>query len=579
MAESPARIGVYVCHCGINIARGVDVSVVADFGSRLPGVVVSRDYTYMCSDPGQGLIKEDASRFGLTALVVASCSPLMHEATFRNAALEAGINPYRVEIANVREQCSWVHEPGSTATDKAKALVASAVAKCNRLEELSDRESSVVPKALVVGAGVAGAQAALDIADAGFPVVLVEQSGSIGGWARQLSHVFPTMETAADLLAPMFQRVQTHPLVELMTEAEVTNVDGYYGNFDAEIQAASGKSVRERVGAIVVATGYDPFDPARQPELGYGAYPEVMTSLEFERLVASESSEEQLLVNGRQPKNVVFVQCVGSRNKQLGNSHCSRVCCMATAKQACVVLDKWPEANVSVLYMDMRSYGKGFEEFYDTVRDRGVFYRRGNPSEIVHARDGHGVVVRVEDTMLGRPVEVPADLVVLAIGMEPRHTTSDVASLLRLSRSADGFLAEAHPKLRPVDTAVAGVYLAGCCQSPKDIPDSISQARAAASAALSPLMTGKVSVGAVTAYVAEDICAGCGVCIEHCVYGALSLHPAFGFMTVNAVLCQGCGACAAACPNGAMNLHHFTFDQVLAQVDALLEWPAPAVES
>jgi len=569
MTSDKTRIGVYVCHCGINIAHTVDVKAVAGFASELPGVAVARDYTYMCSDPGQGLIKKDIEELGLTGVVVASCSPLMHEPTFRNAAAEAGVNPYRVEIANVREQCSWVHLPGQAATRKAMQLVSSAVAKCGRLEELFERESSVTPAALVVGAGVAGMQAALDIADAGFQVYLVEQAEQIGGRAAQLYRTFPTLERMQELLAPHIERVTTHPLIQVMTQSQVVEVGGYYGNFQVVVNS----EIRDwrleiDVGAIVVATGYDLFDPARKPELGYAAYPEVLTSLEFEQLLAQGDG---LIVNGKTPKNVVFIQCVGSRDKQVGNPHCSRICCMVTTKQANVVLDRLPDAQVSVFYMDIRAFGKGFEEFYDAVRERGVLYRRGNPSEIVRNPHGDGVIVRAEDTLLRRSIQAPADLVVLAVGMEPRRSTAAVATLLRLANSADGFLAEAHPKLRPVDTAVAGVFLAGCCQGPKDIPDSISQGRAAAAAALVPLLRGQVSVGAATATIDPDVCAGCGVCALHCTYGALTLHPFKGVMMVNAVLCQGCGACAAACPSGAANLHHFTFDQVLAQVDALLE--------
>jgi heterodisulfide reductase subunit A len=325
------------------------------------------------------------------------------------------------------------------------------------------------------------------------------------------------------------------------------------------------------VGAIIVATGYDLFDPLRIPELGYGVYPEVVTSMEFEQLLSANESSggASLMIAGRVPRDVVLIQCVGSRDKRLGNAYCSRICCMYTTKQASVVQENLPDANVTVFYMDIRAFGKGFEEFYDQVREEGVFFRRGSPSEIVRNPDGRGLVVRAEDTLLGRPVEVPADLVVLAVGIEPRDSTRDVAALLRLSNTADGFLAEAHPKLRPVDTAVAGVYLAGCCQGPKDIPDSIAQARAAASAALVPLMRGRVSVEAATAFIDAEVCAACGVCLGHCTYGALEMHPVLGVMTVNAVLCQGCGSCAAACPNGAANLHHFTVDQVLAQVDVL----------
>jgi len=570
-SNNRARIGVYVCHCGINIAHTVDVKAVTEYARGLPNVIVARDYTYMCSDPGQGLIQEDIETLALTAVVVASCSPLMHETTFRNAAEEAGVNPYRVEIANIREQCSWVHEPGAPVTQKAMHLVASAVAKCNLLEELFERESDVTPAALVIGAGISGMQAACDIADAGFQVYLVERKGKIGGRAVHLSRTFPTMESVDDLLSPYIARVQNHPLIQLMTQSQVAEVTGYYGNFEVNVRDGGDETTPLKVGVIIVATGYDLFDPRRKPELGYDIYPEVITSMEFEQLVSpSGPTAGELAVNGKIPENVVFVQCVGSRDKQVGNPYCSRICCMYTAKQANWVLEKVPNANVSVFYMDVRAYGKGFEEFYDQVREKGIFYRRGNPSEIVRNPKRDGLIVRTEDTLLHQSIEVPADLVVLATGMEPNQSTNTVATLLRLSNSADGFLAEAHPKLRPVDTAVAGVYVAGCCQGPKDIPDSITQARAAASAALIPLMRGRVNVGAATACVDADICAGCQVCMTHCTYGALNMHPVLGVMAVNAVLCQGCGACAAACPSGAIDLHHFTFEQTLAQVDALV---------
>jgi heterodisulfide reductase subunit A len=571
MPPNRARIGVYVCHCGVNIAHSVDVQAATDAAGKLPNVVVARDYTYMCSDPGQGLIKDDITKLGLTAVVVASCSPLMHEATFRSAAEEAGANPYRVEIANIREQCSWVHEPGDEATEKASHLIASAVAKSNLLEELFERESEVVPKAMVIGAGVAGMQAALDVADAGFHVYLVERAETIGGRAARLWRTFPTMESVQDLLSPMIARTLEHPFIQVMAQSQVIEVGGYYGNFDVSVRSDDKGVVALKVGTIIVATGFDLFDPRRKPELGYGIYPEVITSAEFEQLVSPDGpTGGQLIVNGRVPRNVVFVQCVGSRDKQVGNAYCSRICCMVTAKQAGLVLQCVPDADVSVFHMDVRAFGKGFEEFYDQVRENGVFYRRGSPSEIVRNPQGDGLLLRVEDTLLRRPIEVPADLVVLAVGMEPRKSTRDVAALLHLSNSPDGFLTEAHPKLRPVDTVVAGVFLAGSCQGPKDIPDSIVQGRAAASAALVPMMRGRVNVEAATAYIDGDVCAGCGVCTTHCAYGALTMHPYLGVMTVNALLCQGCGACAAACPNGAVYLHHYTFDQVLAQVDALM---------
>ncbi len=572
MANREKRIGVYVCHCGINIAHTVDVEKVAGLAADLPHVAVARDYTYMCSDPGQALIKKDIEELGLTGVVVAACSPLMHEPTFRGVLQEAGVNPYRLEIANIREQCSWVHPAGPSTTNKAASLVASAVAKAGLLEELYERESEVTPAALVVGGGIAGIQAALDIADAGFQVYVVERQARLGGRVAQLFKTYPTMESVADLLHPRIERLLAHPRVKVLTESQVIEVGGYYGNFEISVQAGGGSEpemIDLTVGTIVVATGHDLFDPHLKPELGYGVYPGVITSLEYEQLISEDGpTGGELLVEGKKPEDIVFIQCVGSRDRQLGRPYCSRICCMYTAKHAYVAREKAPDADVSVFYMDIRAYGKGFEEFYDEVRESGVFYRRGSPSEII--KRGDKLIVRAEDTLLHQAIEVPADLVVLAVGMQPNAGTAGVATLLRLSNSADGFLAEAHPKLRPVETAVAGVYLAGTCQGPKDIPDTVSQASAAASAAMVPLMRGRVPVEAAIAYIDEEVCAGCGICQEHCTYGALDMHPFKGVMTVQAVLCQGCGACAAACPSGAANLHHFTMEQVIAQVDVLV---------
>ena len=558
------RVGVYICHCGINIAATVDVAAVAEYAAKLPGVVVSRNYTYMCSDPGQVLIKKDIADLNLNRVVVASCSPLMHEPTFRATVADAGMNPYCFEMANIREQCSWVHPEGTLTTQKAMKLVSSAVAKANRLEPLQIRRVPVIPAALIVGGGIAGIQSALDIADAGFSVTLVESSPALGGHAARLHRTFPTLESVADLINPMIERVMTHPRITVLIGAELDEVGGYVGNFHARIR--QGDETHEvSAGTIIVATGYQVFDARRKPELGYGNYPQVITTLDFEQFAAGP-----IQINGQEPKQVVFIQCVGSRDRSVGNPYCSRICCMVTAKQASLVRERLPNSNVTVFYMDVRAFGKGFEEFYDATRGKGVLYRRGNPSEIIQR--GDKVVVRAEDTLLGEQVEVEADLVVLAVGMTPRADTGAVAGLLKLARSADGFFLEAHPKLRPVDTAMAGLFLAGACQGPKDITETVAQARAAASAALIPLMRGQVPVEAATSFVEEELCAGCGQCAQICAYSALTLHPVRGKMIVNPVLCQGCGACAAACPSGAINVHHFTFDQYLSQIDALTEW-------
>jgi len=583
-----ARVGVYICHCGINIAATVDVEALTAFAQTLRNVVVARDYTYMCSDPGQELIKSDIEEYGLTHVVVAACSPRMHEPTFRGVVEEAGINPYCFEMANIREQCSWVHEERVRATEKAKQIVASAVAKASLLRPLEEREVGVIPAALVIGGGIAGIEAALDIANAGFKVYLVEKEPTIGGRMAQLNRTFPTLESCLELLVPRMREVVEHPSIELLTSSQVVDIGGYIGNFQVKVrrrpryvdgdkctacgecaeacvlngeignefelglgkraaiympfaeavppvyavdserclflrEGKCGESpacvdacpegaidfeqqeeiIEFEVGSVVVAIGYDQFDARIKPELGYGQYPNVITGLEFERLSsASGPTAGKITLNGREPKEVVFIQCVGSRDQSVGHEYCSRVCCMYTAKQAHLVKERIPEAEVTVFYMDVRAFGKGFEEFYDRVRGEGVRYRRGSPSEIY--KRGEKVIVRAEDTILGEPLEMEADLVVLATGVVPRADVRDVAGLLNLERSPDGFFAEAHPKMRPVDTVSDGIYLAGCCQGPKDIPDTVAQAKAAASSAIVVLRREKAKLEARSSKLKQE---------------------------------------------------------------------------
>lgn len=648
-----AKIGVYVCHCGINIASTVDVKRVVKEAEKYHSVVVARDYPYMCSDPGQELIKKDIIEFKLDRVVIAACSPQMHEATFRRTCESEGVNGYCLEIANIREQCSWVHGSREEATAKAIDLVLSSLSRAQLLEPLKIQEVPVTTSALVIGGGIAGIQAALDIADAGFKVYLVEKTPSLGGHMAQLDKTFPTLDCSACILTPKMVDVANHPNIELLSYSEVEKVEGFIGNYQVTVKkkpryvdvdkctgcgicaeecrmknriesefnegmgkrsavyvpfpqavplkytvdpqnclfltrGKCGKSpackdaceaeaidfkqkeefIELDIGTIIVATGFETFKPERKPELAYQYYENVITGLEFERLVsASGPTQGEIIIGEKVPQKIVFIQCVGSRDKNLGNEYCSRVCCMYAVKQAHLVKEKIPDARVTVLYMDMRCFGKGYEEFYDRVRAEGVIFRRAIGSEIY--RKGDGLTVRTEDTFLQKTVEVDADLVVLSVGMEIGLGSKSTADLLKLSNSADGFLMEAHPKLRPVDTATEGIFLAGCCQGPKDIPDTVAQAKAAAASAVIPLSKGKVFVEPIVAAVNEELCSGCRICESVCEFKAPEFNEEKGVIEINAALCKGCGSCASACPSSAITIHHFTDAQIMAQLHSL----------
>ncbi len=643
-------IGVYICHCGTNIAASVDCEELARLARELPGVRVARTYDYMCSDAGQGLIKRDIREEGIEKVVVAACSPRMHEPTFRAALEDAGINPYCLEVANIREQCSWVHDDRGEATRKAADLVRAAVAKAARLRPLRRRRTLVTPAALVVGGGIAGIQASLTLAKAGYQVWLVEKDASIGGHMAQLDKTFPTLDCSACILTPKMVEAARRSNIDILTSSEVVKVEGYVGNFkvlvrrrpryvDARACTGCGEcsavcAVRKvpsefeaglaarsaihipfpqavplsavvdpesclhftkgkcnqkcleacapgaidfdqeeefldlEVGAVVLATGYDLFDAAAMPQYGYGRYPDVISGLEFERLSSSNgpTGGRILKKDGSEPRAIAFLHCIGSRDENQ-HPYCSRICCMYNMKQAHLAREK-TGAQVYEFYIDVMAFGKGYQEFYQRVREDGVVFTRGKCSEVVRA--GDRLRVYAEDTLLGRPVQVDVDLVVLGTAVEPRRESEGLARLFAVARDSDGFFLEAHPKLRPVETSAAGVFVAGCCQGPKDIPDAVAQASAGAAEALALLAAGEVEVEAAVVVAETELCRGCGFCVEACPYGALTLsEEEEGLVKVNEVLCKGCGLCVVQCLSGALQVLNLGDDVLLDQIDAL----------
>ena len=590
MEESP-RVGVYVCHCGGNISDVVEVAEVAEAAGKLPGVVCSRTNMFMCSDPGQQLIVDDIQKEGLNRVVVASCSPRLHETTFRGAAARGGLNPFLYEHANIREQVSWCTPSRPAATVKATNLVAAAVAKAKLLEALRPIRVEVHRRAVVVGGGVSGLRAARDLAARGLPVTLVEQGPSLGGHMAELGRVYPTGEDAKDLLLGLVRKVASDPNITVLTDAQVVSAEGYIGNFTLRVRQLSPASERElEAGVVVMATGFDYYQPARG-EFGYGDMQEVATLPELVRLLADQEAAGggELRWRGRTVRNVAMIHCVGSRQiegihepreGEALNQGCSRVCCTTTLQAANEIRDRFPQVNVFDFYRDIRTYGRGHEAYYeDASKKRVLFFRYSaeEPPVVERAEDGsaHPVVVRVRDGLtFHEEVEVPVDLVVLAVGMVP-HRVDDLVSMLKLPVGSDGFLLEVHPKLRPVEAAVSGVMLAGSCQGPKDITESAASASAAAVKAVTILARGQVDLDPFVAEVIAERCDGCGACLPACGYeGVISLSG--GVARINPALCKGCGACAAACPTGAIRLKGWTLDQYDAMVDALCAVNLPA---
>lgn len=652
-----AKVGVYVCHCGHNIAGTVDVEAVSQWAGTLPNVTVARDYKFMCSSLGQELVEADIKDYGLTHVVVASCSPHMHEPTFRQTCQRAGLNPYLMEMANIREHASWVHPDDKVAaTDKAKAIISGAVRRVLELEALEPLKTPIGPETLVVGGGIAGINTALEIANAGYPVYLVEREPSIGGHMAQFDKTFPTLDCSACILTPKMFDVGNHPNITLMTYSEVEQVDGFVGNFTVRVRKRArqidtdvctgcgdcwercpakvvddvyeaglgyrtavyrpfpqavpkypvidrenciyyknGKCkacekfcptgaidfdqedeiVELKVGNIVLATGYDLFDARKIPQFGHGRLANVFTSLEFERMTnaSGPTNGKVVLRDGvTEPQSVAIIHCVGSRDQNY-NKYCSTICCMAALKFAHLVKEK-VNAEVYSFYIDMRTAFKDYEEFYHRLMEEGTHFIRGRVAEVTDAARGPDeegkLIVQAEDTLVGKQRRIPVDMVILMAAMEPRSDAHEVSHLFGIGCSDAGFFTERHPKLDPIATMSEGVFIAGVCQGPKDIPASVGQGAAAAARVLMMIGKGEVEIEPVRAVIDEDRCSGCRICNNMCPYNAIDYIPELEVSRVNAALCKGCGTCVAACPSQVIAGQHYTFESIMAQIEGML---------
>jgi len=566
------RTGVYICWCGTNIAMMVDVEEVAKEMENLPNVVIAKNYKYMCSDPGQDMIIKDIKEHNLTRVVVAACSPRIHELTFRKALENAGLNPYMFEMANIREHVSWVHTDREEATKKAKSLVSGAINRVNFHESLDKRSVEINPATLVIGGGIAGISASLELADSGKKVFLVEKEGHLGGQAANIDLTFPYMYSGSQMIKPLIQRVLDHKHISTFLETEVKEIFGYVGNFNANLLTTAKKETELKFGNIIVATGLKPFDPSGISNYGYGKLPNVITSIEFEKMMMNGGIRNK---EGKAPENIAILHCVGSRNEDY-HEYCSRTCCMTALKYANQVRSALPTSNVFEIYADMRAFGKGCEEFYAQTSRHDIMFlmydQKNELPEIKKAASGDDceMLIEFKEKISGEDIEVPADMVILMVGMEARKDAKDMSHKVGLSLCGNEFFIEKHPKLDPVATTTDGVYVVGSCQAPKDIPDSVSQARAATARILATIAMGSVEVEVTTAHVNDTICCGCQFCIKVCPYTAISFDEENSVSVVNEVLCKGCGTCGSACPSGAISSRHFTDKQILSQIEGLL---------
>lgn len=564
--------------CGTNIAKIVDVEAVAQSVSGIKNVALVRTYKYMCSNPGQEMITQDIKEHDLNRIVVAACSPIMHERTFRNALRSAGLNQYLLEMANIREQCSWVHTNPTKATEKAISLVKAAIRRVELHEALESISVDMCPEVLVIGGGIAGLTTALELADAGYLVHLVEKNGHLGGNLARVDLTAPYLYSARDLLTERITRVTNHKKIRTYLESKLTSLTGFIGNFTATIQSVNGKDSDEsgpiivQIGNVAVCTGYQEFDPSRITHYGYGKLPNVITSFELEKMIRAGRIETK---EGKMPKYVAIIHCVGSRSQEF-HSYCSRVCCMTALKYVHEIKSAIPSCYISDIYIDMHAFGKGHEDFYRRSSEAKTLFLMYEKSDrpVIHKagpRDDCEMLIEVNEKLSGEQIEIPADMVILMVGMEARNDADEIAHLVNISQDKEGWFIESHPKLEPVATTTDGIFIAGTCVAPKDIPDTVAQARAAAARILARISKGKIEVDAVYAEVDEELCSGCRFCNELCPFSAIEFDEEKGHSHIISALCKACGVCVAACPSSAIKGRHFTDQQIIAQIEGLFD--------
>jgi len=557
---SDARIGVFVCHCGRNIGGYVDVPQVTEYVKQLPNVVHAEHNLYTCSEEGISSIKKKIQEFNLNRVIVASCTPRTHEPLFRSACEEAGLNKYLFEFVNIRDQCSWVHMTlPKEATEKAKTLIRMGVAKARLLEPLEEIESKVIPSSLVIGGGIAGMGAALNLANQGFEVHLVEKEAELGGMLSGLHKLFTSNIEAKELIAPIVKQVKNHNRIKVYLSTKLKEVLGFIGNFNVTLDQ-SGKEHKLNVGTIIVAIGAEEFKPVGQ--YGYGKMAGVLTQLEL---------EERLKKGTVDAKNIVIINCVGARVPE--RTYCSRFCCMTAIKNAVLLKEKNPAAKVWVLHRDLMTYGVEFEDYYRKAMEAGVRFIRYSlerPPEVIG--DGHVKGVKVYHQLRKKEMEFPCDTVVLTTPLIPRSDNEGLSKMLKVPLSQEGFFLEAHLKLRPVEFATDGIFICGSAKWPVEIAEAVSQAYGSAAKAAIPMRMGYVKPEAITSCVNADICGGCGICVAVCPYSATEIKTENGKRVANAIaaLCKGCGTCGAACPSGAISMNHFKDEQILSQIEALV---------